>query len=95
MTRSEAGRLLVATAVALIAVAVASVAVAQDRKKADLPEGFERLLPRGRIAAITNPQFSRRSDRSQVLHISARRAFRRSRSRTETGDLWMERTCNQ
>ena len=55
MPRFEAGRRLAVSAVALIA--VASVAVAKDKRKADLPEGFEQLLPRGRIAAVTNPQF--------------------------------------
>jgi hypothetical protein len=55
MTGFDVGRRLEVSAV--IAVAVASVAMTQNQRKADPPEGFEQLLPRGRIAAITAPRF--------------------------------------
>lgn len=71
--RAVSGKsLAVALAVfVLTATLVPSSALAQNN---DLPEDFEQILPRGRIAAITSPQFvpaseAQISDNSWVLGV--------------------------
>jgi hypothetical protein len=65
-------RLAAALVVCTLAVAlVPSSALAQ---KSDLPDDFEQILPRGRIAAITNPKYvsaaeAEISDSSWVLGV--------------------------